>query len=99
MLSEEAYLLHSADRRLEGSEVGAVMVIEVKEDNHFTLNHVNDYPIANVGAKHASQVMTERLADGWIIADLRKLTVDAIPQNMIFFGEALEVLLKSGSEA
>jgi len=52
-----------------------------------------------VGAEHAGQVMTERLADGWIIADLRKLTVDAIPQDMIFFGEALEVLLKSGSEA
>jgi hypothetical protein len=75
------------------------MMIEVQEDYHFTLNHVNDYPIANVRTKHASQVMTERLADGWIIADLRKLAVDTIPQNMIFFGEALEVLLKSGSEA
>ncbi len=43
--------------------------------------------------------MTKHLADRWIIADLGELAVDAIPQNMIFFGEALEVLLKSVSEA
>jgi hypothetical protein len=46
------------------------MVIEVQEDDYIALDHVNDYPIANVGAEHASQIMTKRLTDGWVIKDL-----------------------------
>lgn len=76
------------------------MVIEVQEDNHFTLNHVNNYSIANVDAEHAGQVMTERLADVWM--DYRrsqKAPCRRDPARHDLFGEALEVLLKSGSEA
>ena len=46
------------------------MVIEVQKDDHFALNYVDNHPIANVGAHHASQVMTKRLTDEWVIADL-----------------------------
>jgi hypothetical protein len=90
---------HAAAKSLERPEVGAVMVIEIQENNHIALNHVDDHPIANVGAHHACQVMTEHLADEWIIADFRELVKDAIPQNMILLSESLKVLLKSGSEA
>jgi hypothetical protein len=64
-----------------------------------TNNHVDDHPFADVGAHHTSQVMTECLADKWIIADLGELFINAIPQNMIFLGEALEVLLESRCQA
>ncbi len=52
-----------------------------------------------MGAHHASQVMTERLTDVWIMADLGELTIDSVPQNMIFLGKPLKVLFKSGHEA
>jgi hypothetical protein len=61
------------------------MVIEIQENNRIILDHVNNYPIANVATKHPGKIVTERLADGWIITNLDKLTVDTIPQNMIFF--------------
>jgi hypothetical protein len=67
--------------------------------DHFALNYVDNNPIANVGAHHASQVMTKRLTDEWVIADLGELVINAIPQNMILLSEPLKVLLKSGSEA
>jgi hypothetical protein len=66
---------------LERPEVGAVMVIEVQKDDHLTLNHVDDHPIANVGAHHASQVMDKPLINEWVIADIGELIIDAIPQK------------------
>ena len=75
------------------------MVIEVQKDDHIALNHVDDHPIADVGAHHAGQVMAEHLTDEWIIPDLGELVIDAIPQNMILLSEPLKVLLKSGSKA
>lgn len=75
------------------------MVIEVQKNNHITFNYVYYYPIADMGAHHASQVMTEHLVDEWIVVDFSELAIDAITQDMILFGEPLKIPLKSWGEA
>jgi hypothetical protein len=76
-----------------------VVVVEVQEDDHFPFNHIDNYPIANVGAEHAGQVMAQPLTNSWIITDLGELFIDAISQNMIFLGKAMKALLKSRGKA
>jgi hypothetical protein len=84
---------------LEPPKIGVVMVIEVQKDNYIALDEVDDHPIANVGAHHASQVMTKSLTDKWVVADLGELFINAIPQNVIFLGKTLKILLKSRCKA
>ena len=52
-----------------------------------------------MGAHHASQIMTKRLTDKGVVADLGELFINAIPQDVIFLGKVLEVLLKSRCKA
>jgi len=74
-------------------------MIEVQKYNLFVFNQVDDHPISDVGAHHACQIVTERLADEGIVAYLFELFVDTIPQNMVLFGKPLKVLLELGSKA
>ena len=45
-------------------------MIEVQKYYLFDFNQVDDHPISDMGAHHACQIVTERLADEGIVAYL-----------------------------